>query len=351
MRTRIFSVALISLMLGSVWAGVQEADRFSGKTSEAPRLRVSGTNVVDIGAITDRMVTNVPFRVVNSGTFPVKITRLVPTCSCITATASTTNVVPPGGDVIIHMIMDPRMVRGDFTRSLWICADDSDEPRLQLALTGTVAPLFSGVPIEPIALKLAKDGSPTTNRLILAATVPGVSLGKPEVVSNSDGLSVTLGVVARTEKTAQYEVTVVTAAALPGRHALVVQMPVFGAVDMSPLVFRFQTAAEDNLMAFPPRVTLKAGSQPQTYRVILRGAWKDLLLPAKLTWDLNKDGIRIRSLQGRKKNELQVRIDVSPDAAETMCLDKRFSVSFAYPGYAPVGVAFVCPATDRRGGG
>lgn len=340
------------LMFEAICAESKEVYVSSGKTPNIPMLQVVGTNCVQLGTIADCIITNVPFRLVNTGNAPVKIVRLIPTCSCITATSSSTNDVPPGGEVVVRVTMDPRTVHGAFDRGLWVCANDTDSPYLELKLRGTVAPLFSGLPDDHVFLKLEELGRPYTNRFTFTANVPGLSLGQPQVVTNSSGLTVSLSVAPNQGENPRYALTVITTASVLGRHVLVIQMPVLGRDGVAPLLLRFRGMASSSLTAIPQEIGLTLGSQPQTYRVILRGGRNAKLSPSRLEWEPKMEGVRVNCVAGRSDNEVLVRIEVSPEAAETLYLSKKnATILLSVPGFGSVNVPFVSEADSRRGRG
>jgi hypothetical protein len=344
--SRVLRVLCVGVLWGACASG-KEVYRSSGKTPNIPMLKVAGTNVLEIGTIHDCAITNVPFRLVNSGKVPVKINRLIPMCSCLTATAPT-NDVPPGGEITVQLVLDPRTIKGVFSRGLWVCANDTDAPYMELTLTGKVVPIFSGVPDKPVPLKLQELGRPYTNRIALAANVPGVFLGQPGIATNSSGLAVSLSIVTNVGEKVRYEVVAVTTASIPGRQKLVVHLPVLGGLKVAPVAIRFQGQAGSNLMAVPQKIVMALGSQPQTFRILLQTGRGTKLSPSSLTWEPKREGVSISSVAGRVDSEVLVRLEVTPAAAEALFLAKGAAVQFSHPGFGSVRVPFVSELDSSR---
>ncbi|MEI7900788.1 MAG: DUF1573 domain-containing protein [bacterium] len=337
MFQRMMLAGCVSMLGSACTRGQQEEPRLD-KAPAAHVMQVLGTNSLEIGNLRNYVVTNVPFRVVNRGEAPIRIEKLVPTCSCISGTAAT-NVIAPNGEAVINVHLNPKTVHGVFDRSLWVYTDEPDSPYLLLALRGTVVPLFTGLPPAPIVLKYAQPGLPVTNHLALVATEPNVFLGTPEIVTKGD-LSVTVNIVTNQKETADYAITLVATPLGGGSLSAVVQLPIIGQPLASPLVIRLQSVVGGELVVTPNQIGLASGSKAQTFQLVIRGTAAKMN-PAQLAWDPKPEGVQITSRLGSRGNSLHVSIEVSPKAAAALLQEKGPSIHFTYPNHKPTNVFFV----------
>ena len=333
--------ALVAGMLG-VAGGTFGHGAENQAPGKQPLLMAVGTNRVEIGDIYDCVVTNVPFRVANTGKVEVALTRLVPMCSCITAAASAP-VIPAGGEVTVDVALDSRKVKGGvLERGLWVCGDDTELPYLKLELTGRVVPLFAGVPASPVALNLQETGKAYTNRIRLSSAMPGVSLGAAQVSTNGADMAVAVDVTPVPGEGVAYDVTVVATASAPGSGQFTVQLPVSGKVNVEPLLLNFKSMVGSRLVSVPKQIVLELSDKPQVFRVILRGDNAAKLDPGKLSWDPLGEGVSVSVVAGRDEHEVLVKVEVTSDAAEALYLAKKAdALVLKYPDGAPVKVPFV----------
>ncbi len=300
-------------------------------------LQVDGTNSVVIGTIYTCDITNVAFRVINTSDKPVLITRLIPTCSCTTGTAST-NLVLAGGAFIVTVRLDPNTLKGDFSRGVWVVSDDSDEPYLRLMLVGAVESLFSGAPVGPVVLSAKEAGLPVTNRITLVAAAADVRLGAP-AIETGGAVQVAMTIVTNVGKTASYQLTAVATPLELGNQSVAIRLPVIGRPAAEPLDISFRVVTGLELTAIPVRIVFSLDSKPQTLRVILRGR-TDEMDPERLTWEPKREGVKVSAIRGRRGSELLVAVEVSPEAAEALYLAENPVLQLGYPGHRPAVVAF-----------
>ena len=343
----VWAVTAALAVMGGVSVRADEAHASAGE-ADARALHVVGTNSVVIGTIYNCNITNVPFRVVNKGTKPVVIERLKPTCSCATGTFST-NQILPGGEATITVRLDPNTIAGEFDRSVWVIADDADTPYLRLALTGTAEPLFSGVPEKSISLTAKDVGMPLTNRITLVSAAADVFLA-PLTIETNGAVRMDVTVATNLAKTASYEITTVLTPLELGRQTASITLPIIGRATADPLVISFKVATGSELAAIPDRFVFTLDSQPQTFRVILRG--KDARLdPAAFTSDPAVEGVSVSVVKGRRASELMVKIEVSPKGAEALYLNTNSVLQLRHPGFSPATVTFADEGDEPKKSG
>jgi hypothetical protein len=114
-----------------------------------PGLELVGTNVVSLGRLTLLDRPQSVFVLTNRTAQTLAISSLRRTCSCITSSADTLSV-PPGGSARITMTLDLTGIHGFFKRALWVTMSGPARNRILLQQTGTVTPLYEGLPAEDL---------------------------------------------------------------------------------------------------------------------------------------------------------------------------------------------------------
>lgn len=333
--TNRFYLTVIAAVLVCFQVDAKEVYRHDSSKANVPMLAVKGTNVVDVGTVHNYAVTNVMFKVTNTGAAPVKIERLVPLCTCVTATASAKEVAP-GGEITVTLRLDPIKEHGDMERSIWVLGSDTDTPHLKLTLTGKAVPLFSGLPKHAVAIRIPETGVESVKKFNLAASVPGVRLGKPEV-KPLEGIKVGVEMTEKTGSTAAYELKAAAVAAAPGNYEVEILLPVQGLSGVEPIAIKLAISAGEIMTAFPRAVELGLTGEAQSARLVLRG--KGLKLdPGAVTWTPKKEGVVVEVTPGRGESELLVKIDFAPEAADALYREKNAALVFRHPGIGAASV-------------
>jgi hypothetical protein len=328
-----------------------------GKEPEIKMMQVvAPSNVVDLGILFNGSVTNVPFRIRNTGKQPIAIKRLVPTCSCITGTQSTTNDIPPGGEAVVTMTINTATVHDIFDRGMWVCANDTSTPYLQLKFTGEVKPLVSGLSEKPEQIRLRTTGVSVTHKTELVTARPEWKLGTPVIVTNTPGFNATPSLKPVEGKPGAYTLEIVAVPSVEGRHRLVLTLPVSGPPGDRPLIVSFVGAAAAALTATPRQIPLALDAEKQTALFVLNGPAENKLVPEKVIWDALPKGVTATALPGRQENDLLIRVEIAADAVEALYADKNAAVKLTHEGIGSLTVPFGVgapalseePASHRR---
>jgi len=153
---------------------------------DAARIRLE-TYDYDMGLVPHDDFTRGKVKVFNDGKMPLKITRIDTTCACTQGQVTDESaVVPPGGESVIDILIDPRRISGFHSRRvLTITSTDVSSPTVELGVTVQVDPEFDVGP-DTIALGKIVRGSATVKRLHFRQLIErhvnilGVTLVLPE---------------------------------------------------------------------------------------------------------------------------------------------------------------------------
>jgi hypothetical protein len=302
--------------------------------SWAGGLSVVGTNRVDVGMVKDYEFTNAIFTVRNSGSAPVSIKRLVPTCSCLKARIGRGDLAPGETAQIALGLSGMLAVPGDFNHGVWVHGEDG--PILKLSLTGTVVPLFTGLSATAAVFEVpSAEPAVFTNRNHVAATEPGVALGSAQV--SASGIRVDVAVATNAGECVSYEIeTVLTMQGGPdeGAKRANVVFPVIGkdGVETKPVEFSFSISQGGDLKVVPQRLVVR-GNEPCRL-VVSRG--KRVLKTSQLRWEPQLEGLTVSAQPSRLSGGLVV--TVTADATAAGKLSGAGALRFSYPGCKAVEV-------------
>ncbi len=87
------------------------------------------------------------FIIKNEGTAPLKITQVVPSCSCAAAVPEK-NEIAPGDQTAVQVALDTKTFMGALTKIVTVMCNDPRQPQIVLTITGEVQPPYSVLPRE-----------------------------------------------------------------------------------------------------------------------------------------------------------------------------------------------------------
>lgn len=118
---------LLLLLVGT--AAAQE-------TAGAPRMVIENPTF-DFGSVEEGVPVEAVFRITNSGSGPLEIKRIQPSCGC-TATSSSSSTVGEGETTEIHATFDTAGFQGLKVKTIRLYTNDPKQPTAVLTLRGTV---------------------------------------------------------------------------------------------------------------------------------------------------------------------------------------------------------------------
>ena len=104
----------------------------------SPRIGVD-SSVFDFGAIAQGSPVEHLFTINNTGTDPLKIERLNPSCGC-TAASLSTQTIDPGNSATIRTVFDTTGFQGYKVKTVRVYSNDPQQPSIVLTLKGSVIP-------------------------------------------------------------------------------------------------------------------------------------------------------------------------------------------------------------------
>jgi hypothetical protein len=270
----------------------------AGAEPGKPRFELAGPDTCDLGVIGPFDKQAARFRLKNVGTAPGAVLRLIPTCSCINGTADKT-WVQPQEEVEIHLVLDPLTLKGTFKRVLWVDTTAKKSARFPFTLTGSVRPLFDGLPEHPQQIVLP-EGASWTNRLTRTPTVPAYALGPPAVEADTNALAADVAVIANAHgQTSAYTLTLTVSPRTSGRHTLVVALPVEGSLPHPPVKLAFHFSVGLTLKIVPSSVRLSPADRPQSFFFNLMPSDRHVVTTDKnlttnrLSWTPERKGVSV----------------------------------------------------------
>jgi hypothetical protein len=134
-------------------------------SNAAPSIRFTST-VFDFGKVNEDAVVDCIFQFANEGTSPLEVTGVSPSCGCM-KTIGWDRSVEPGQTGIIAIQYNSEHYIGEFSKSIWVTCNDTNQARITLEVKGSV---WRAVELQPqsAVLNLCAEvpSTSTTVRLI-----------------------------------------------------------------------------------------------------------------------------------------------------------------------------------------
>ncbi|HRR33391.1 MAG TPA: DUF1573 domain-containing protein [Kiritimatiellia bacterium] len=313
------------------------------KPDEVPSLELVGTNVVSFGEVTPLERPQSVFVLTNRTTQTLAISSLRRTCSCITYSVDTMSV-PPGGCARITMTLDLTGIRGYFKRALWVTMGAPSRNRILLQQTGTVIPLFDGLPAEDLVLRAPDLATACwTNTFVLTPTDPRLRLEAPVFATTNHALHQTAVLATNAVPPGAYTLTVALQA-LTNVHAEThLLLPITGIAGRhDTLLLKINTKVGQRLAVKPGQLYLRALARPTLNRFLLRTD-TDSADPALLTWAPKLEGMTVTPQPLKSRSGMLVALSLTPQAVKTLLEQPEATLTFSYPDHAPATIR-VLPA-------
>ena len=306
-------------------------------------VEVEGSSTVALGKVIGPDMKLAKFTLRNTGDAPMEITRVTSTCSCLRGYPQQATI-PPHDKQVVTLELNPGKVRGEFRRSAWVHTTDPKRPRLLLTVTGTVIPLFEGLP-ESLAFQCDALGETWTNTLTLTTAMSALALGAP-VVSENKAMRVET-TVTNLAQAGTFELQLMATPQAEGMSSALVEIPVIGKNQMPNLEMRLIgkvgsqfNVAPDQLMIFPTDKPLVRGFTVRTDEKSV-----DL---GKVTFSPQREGVTCDARPNAKNPaNFSIRVTLTPEAVEVLLEEPEPKLSIGYPNYAPVDIPIVTPPAKK----
>lgn len=312
-----------------------------------PRFELVGSATAELGQVECFENKAAVFRLKNSGPESGVILRLIPTCSCLTATSDKT-WVKPQEEAEIRVVLDTSKVHGAFKRVLWVDTTDPALPRFALTLQGEAVPLFHGLPETPRQVVLPV-GASWTNRFTLTGFSPDLSPGYPTLATDTNTLAATVALATNIQGTVSYALTLTVSTLAPGRHTLVLTLPAEGRPNLPPVKLTYHVHAGLALRTIPSKISLSPTNQPLSFLLNVMTADRQVMTsdksldPCSLTWTPGREGVSVSVEKNPKFQLLQARLTLSPEAITNLLEETDPQLTFHYPNYAPASLRIAVP--------
>lgn len=311
-------------------------------------VALDGPASIALGEVPCFETRHTPFRLKNTGSEPVPIVGLHPTCKCVKGQASS-DTIPPGGETVVTLALNAASVHGTFERGLWV--NFQNGRRAFLTVTGNVVPLFTGVPEKATLLKAPDMNVVWTNRLLITSPYANAGLGQAEVltdpgVSATYSLDTTTHVDVVTGSTNRLcTITTLIKPLALGRSRAAFFFPVEGYPNQSPVRVSFATRAGSVLSCNPDELAFYGATIAIRRRLLINtdDAEAD---PKALTWEPVIDGMDITVAPSRNTSNLLLSIFCSIEAQKKVIAAKEMQLRFTYPKHGSVAVRLFAVTDD-----
>ena len=302
----------------------------------------------DLGKINGSEKKTILFRIKNTGDAPGEILKLIPTCYCITGTVDHVRLGPQE-EQDVKVVLDSSLVNGVFKRGVWVETNDPVRPRFYLSVRGEVLPLFHGLPQKPEQFIVA-EGATWTNRFTLGEAEPDLFVGRPIIDTDTNMLRATATVVTNSLEKMSFTVTLVVTALAPGRHSLLLSLPIEGRPNLSPMKLTFYTRVGLELKAVPSKLVLSPTDHPLTRSLRLPMTLPETHMDTHvLTWTPQREGVSVQVEHRPRNSYLTVKLTLSPEAVTKLLKEKDAQMTFHYPNYKSVSIEFVAQSDQPAG--
>ncbi len=149
-------VALLALALAPALSLAQG----TGK----PTLDVA-EKILDFGVVTKGEVIKADFVIRNTGTAPLEITQVRPTCGCTVAKHD--RLIAPGATGMIHAEVDTASFSGPNSKAVLVFSNDPDNPQVNLVIKFDSRAFVEVFP-KPLLSFNVLQGEPATDKVVVA---------------------------------------------------------------------------------------------------------------------------------------------------------------------------------------
>lgn len=163
MRKKLLALAVLLTLPAVVSAqnAAQPATDASGPRIDVPE------KIKDFGVVAKGEKLSAVFEVLNSGTEPLQINQVRPTCGCTVADFDKT--IAPGQKGKIHAEVDTAAFLGPISKAVLVYSNDPSTPQVSLVVKADVR-AFVEVKPRPIIRFNALQGEPATEKVTLVAS-------------------------------------------------------------------------------------------------------------------------------------------------------------------------------------
>lgn len=160
LERKLTTLALAALVLTASFTSAQNDDQ--------PALVVP-TKIIDAGAVSQGVVIDADFDLVNEGSAPLNIKAVRPTCGCTVADFDRT--IAPGATGQIKAKLDTKDFSGPISKSILVMSDDPQNPTVTLVIKADVRPFVEVLP-RPLIRFNAVSHEPMSQTFIVAGADP-----------------------------------------------------------------------------------------------------------------------------------------------------------------------------------
>lgn len=131
-----------------------------------PTIEVA-QKILDFGTVTKGDVIKADFSIRNTGTAPLEITQVRPTCGCTVAKHD--RIIAPGGTGMIHSEVDTAAFTGPNSKSILVFTNDPNNPQVNLVVKFDARSFVEVFP-KPLLSFNALQGEPATDKVVVATS-------------------------------------------------------------------------------------------------------------------------------------------------------------------------------------
>jgi hypothetical protein len=166
--TRTLLGFVAALLVAAAAAAQQSAPVVAPKPTEGPKPVIDIVDKIkDFGTVPKGEKIHADFTVRNTGTAPLEISQVRPTCGCTVADFDHT--IPPGGSGKIDAEVDTTGFSGPISKALLVFSNDPGAPQVNLVIKADVRAFIEVLPRPLIIFRNVLQGEAATEKLILVS--------------------------------------------------------------------------------------------------------------------------------------------------------------------------------------
>lgn len=155
-------LTVAALALGAALASGQQA-------TPVPSALEVPERVKDFGSVPQGEVVSHAFKLVNTGSQPLTVKGVRPTCGCTVAEFD--REIAPGKEGFVRARLDTTGFSGPITKSILVITDDSASPTVSVIMKADVQPYLEALP-RPLLRFNAIQGEPAVQKVTITSEQP-----------------------------------------------------------------------------------------------------------------------------------------------------------------------------------
>jgi len=305
------------------------------------------------------------FHFVNTGDKVISGIHITATCPCIQPLKNSVTAIKPGEKYTISTYFKPETIDGSFKRGIWLTLESMPEQKTLLSVTGSVMPLFKGLPTREIVEYSSNTTEVFTNIFNFIANTTNYTLcSNLSTVNSNSEQKVILEKSSRVENT--YKLTTIQKVEKGRIVRRSIKIPVKGTPEVKDIELKFRFRFDASLKATPSKIAIRDLSQPLSKSFFIRTSTADKMID-QLTYEPDIEGITLNksiyiprnrssrqsntgksTYTHKRKTTYRCDLQISPDALKQLLTMKVPALTFRYPKHKSTIIRIIDLSSIKR---